>query len=173
MTTVFQQNPNGKRLLTALLFITLSATAALAQTFSLSGAVVDATNKALEAATVSLLRSADSSLVKVELSDAAGRYEFLEIKPGDYRVAVTMLGFEKQFSEVFSLGASVQPVSVPKNTTAGICRRAGRSDRRRTETLHRAALGSADRQRGKQYPRQRQQRPGRAGALAGRNCRPE
>lgn len=114
MTTVFQQNPNGKRLLPALLCFILTATAAPAQTFSLSGAVVDATNKAVEAATVSLLRSADSSLVKVELSDAAGRYEFLEIKPGDYRVAVTMLGFEKQFSEVFHPDASLQPVSVPK-----------------------------------------------------------
>ena len=52
-----------------------NAPTAVAQTYTLGGTVTDATGKALEAATLSLLRSADSSLVKIELSDAAGRYE--------------------------------------------------------------------------------------------------
>ena len=72
------------------------------QTVTLSGRVTDSKDQPLEAATVSLLRSADSVLVKAELSDAAGRFAFSQIKPGAYRVAVTLLGFEK------TVGAEVQ-----------------------------------------------------------------
>lgn len=117
MTQKFPFNPNCKGLspFFLLLFIAIiwNAPTALAQTSTLGGTVTDATGKALEAATLSLLRSADSSLVKIELSDAAGRYEFVEIKPGTYRVAATLVGFEKQFSAEMRVDAAAQALVVP------------------------------------------------------------
>jgi hypothetical protein len=85
---------NKKILPLAALFFLVGQTV-FSQTVTLSGFVADSKNQPLEAASVSLLRSADSSLVKMELTDAVGRYEFSNIKPGAYRVAVSMLGFEK------------------------------------------------------------------------------
>jgi hypothetical protein len=84
---------------------------ALAQMSSLSGTVIDAADKPLEAATVSLLRAADSTLAKVELSDAAGRFEFTAVRPGDYRLAITLLGYERTLGEPFTV--TTEPLSRP------------------------------------------------------------
>lgn len=65
------------------------------QTVTITGTLNDAAGAPVEAATVSLLRAADSSLVKIELSDAAGKFEFSEIKPGSFLLGVTALGHEK------------------------------------------------------------------------------
>lgn len=74
------------------------------QTITLTGLVTDGKNQPIEVATVSLLNSTDSSLAKMELTDNEGRYEFSNIKPGAYRVAVAMLGFEKSISaEILAL----------------------------------------------------------------------
>lgn len=117
MTIMFQPTPYYKGLwpvmILPMLIFFCNVETAWSQPLSLNGMIVDADNHALEAATVSLLYSADSSLVKVELSDAAGRYEFAAVKPGKYRIAVTTVGFEKQFSEVVDLGASTKPVALP------------------------------------------------------------
>lgn len=115
---MFQSSPYCKWFLPFLALI-LTFETAFSQTFSLHGAVTDPAGKPVEAATVSLLRSADSSLVKVELSDAAGRYEFADVRSGAYRVAVTMVGFEKQFSDVIDSGAStVSPIQLRESAAA-------------------------------------------------------
>ncbi len=67
----------------------------ISQNITIGGALTDAAGTPVEAATVSLLRAADSSLVKVELSDAAGKFEFSGIKSGQFLLGVTALGFEK------------------------------------------------------------------------------
>lgn len=90
----------------------MAAQSAFSQNISLIGSVADGSGQALEGATVSLLKSADSSLVKVELSDASGRFEFAEAKSGAYRLSVTMLGFEKHFSEEIAVAG--QPVALPQ-----------------------------------------------------------
>ena len=69
----------------------------------LTGTVRDHQGKALPAASVLLLNSADSILVKGQLSSAEGTYSFSDIADGTYRLGVTMLGFEYQLSPVFTV----------------------------------------------------------------------
>lgn len=62
-------------------------------------------------ATVLLLRAADSSLVKGALSDTTGAFQFEHAAPGQYFVSVTLTGFEKYSTAVFtvdSLGKNVE-----------------------------------------------------------------
>ncbi|HZE85847.1 MAG TPA: carboxypeptidase-like regulatory domain-containing protein [Puia sp.] len=50
----------------------------------ISGTVRSSDKKPIEAATVSLLRSKDSSLVKISVSNQAGAYEFNRLRSGPY-----------------------------------------------------------------------------------------
>lgn len=78
-----------------------------AQTTSgIHGTVKDEAGKSLSAATVSLLKSTDSSLVKVAVSDAAGSYEFVGIKEGQYLVSVSSVGFGKSISQSFTFNGN-------------------------------------------------------------------
>lgn len=88
-------------LLTGLFLVTHTASA---QTITISGTITDESDRPLEAATVSLLAAADSALLKAELSGPDGRFEFSEIKPGDYRLGVVLLGFERHVSDPVNAG---------------------------------------------------------------------
>ena len=69
----------------------------------LTGAVTDAGGQRLPAASVLLLKGADSTLVKGQLSSVAGDFVFDDIPPGQYRLEVSMLGFQDYFSAPFAL----------------------------------------------------------------------
>src|SRR5688572_17719453 len=104
--------------LTALLFILFTVLAVKAQTVAkIQGAVKDEAGKGLASATVSLLKAKDSSLVKVAVSEAAGKFEFSGIKDGQYLISVTNVGFTKSYSAAFSYTES-QSVEVPAITLA-------------------------------------------------------
>ena len=86
----------------ALLLLSMTVSFAFAQsTARISGAVKDGDGKFLSSATVSLLKSKDSSLVKIALSDKVGLYEFLNIKEGTYLISVTSVGYKKTYSRPF------------------------------------------------------------------------
>lgn len=85
-----------------------------AQTTKISGAVTDEQGKSISSATVSLLQSKDSSLVKVAVSDKAGLYEFNNIKEGNYLLAFSSVGFAKNFSSAFEAKGNI--VSIPAIT---------------------------------------------------------
>ncbi len=68
--------------------------------------------KVIDAATVSLLKAKDSSLVKAAITDKNGQFSFENIKDGDYLVFATSVGHSKTYSEVFSLSASKSMVNV-------------------------------------------------------------
>src|SRR5688500_19249066 len=60
---------------------------------------VGATNQpALAAATITLLKAKDSSVVKVSVSDQDGHYSFDNPPQGSYLVVVSAVGYEKQYS---------------------------------------------------------------------------
>ncbi|WP_266364893.1 TonB dependent receptor [Tellurirhabdus rosea] len=104
--------------MTALFFGLLSA--ALAQTpgGTVSGEVKDAAGGPLEFATLLLVRATDSTLVKGEVSDAAGVYRIDGVGAGQYRIAATLVGYRKTFSEPFTLTAEKPGYTVPVLTVA-------------------------------------------------------
>lgn len=70
---------------------------------TISGKIMDQNNKPIQSATVSLLRAADSSLVKVEITNLKGEYTILVSTSGSYLLSVTSTGFEKAYSDHFTL----------------------------------------------------------------------
>ena len=84
-------------------WITIASTFANAQTIlSLSGKVIGADNKPLDGAAVYLLKGQDSVLVKTALADASGLYSF-RVKPGAYRLSVSMMGYQAYKSGLLQL----------------------------------------------------------------------
>ena len=67
---------------------------------------------AVEGATVELLRSKDSALVKTALSDKAGMAEFENITPSTYLLRVTAVGLSKSYSHPFDV-QEAQTISLP------------------------------------------------------------
>ena len=58
-----------------------------------SGSIKDGGNqKIIDAASVSLLKAKDSSLVKVAVTDKAGNFSFENLKEGSYLVLATSIG---------------------------------------------------------------------------------
>jgi outer membrane cobalamin receptor len=90
------------RSLFSLLFLVFAG-AAFAQTAKVSGLVADGNGKPVTAATVSLLKGKDSSLVKLGVSGKTGQYEFSNLQDGDYLLSVTSVGYGKTLSSVFHL----------------------------------------------------------------------
>lgn len=90
-----------------------------AQTVTISGALADASGTPVEAATVSLLHATDSSLAKVELSDASGKFEFSGIKAGRFLLGVTALGFEKFMGNPVQVEGAEQNIQLPPLTLTG------------------------------------------------------
>src|SRR5215203_4093634 len=91
-----------RRIFTLLALILFAWTTGLAQTAGrISGSVKDKEGKFLPAATVSLLRARDSSLVKIAVSDKAGLFKFINIREGRYLLSVTSVGFGKAYSSAF------------------------------------------------------------------------
>jgi hypothetical protein len=84
------------------------------------GTVKDGDGKAINSVTVSLLRSKDSSLVKLAVSDKAGTYEFANIKPGKYFISATSVGYAKSFSSFFDvneIAVEVPGISLSQKAT--------------------------------------------------------
>ncbi|MBN8679863.1 MAG: TonB-dependent receptor [Chitinophagales bacterium] len=91
----------------------------IAQSVAISGRVNDSAGMPIEAATISLLYAADSSLVKMELSDATGRFEFSGINTGRFLVAVTAMGYEKMFGNPIEASATSSGIELPPITLVG------------------------------------------------------
>src|SRR5690349_17426798 len=68
-------------------------------TGKISGIIQSAEKKAIEAATVSLLKVKDSSLVKIAVTDKNGVFEFEKINNGNYLLQTDAVGYEKSFSK--------------------------------------------------------------------------
>lgn len=96
-----------KKILTLLNCLFFLAPLFAQDSLSVTGRVRDA-EKPLAAVTVSLIRSADSSLVKLALTDAAGHYEFHGIRPGNYRIMATFVGYGTKYSEATDMKSAIE-----------------------------------------------------------------
>jgi outer membrane receptor protein involved in Fe transport len=90
------------RLLTSLFFIIISVAAKAQQNIIIKGKVT-ASEKPVEAASVSLLKTKDSSLVKIEITDKQGNFEFDNVKAGSYLLRTDVVGYKKVFSPAFEV----------------------------------------------------------------------
>ena len=76
-----------------------------------NGLVKDSQGQPIKGATISLLRSADSGVVKFSASNADGSFSFSAIKEGIYRLKATFVGHQPAFSSPFNYSGS--EVNVP------------------------------------------------------------
>ncbi|WP_046369954.1 outer membrane beta-barrel protein [Flavihumibacter petaseus] len=67
---------------------------------SLTGKIADTQGKPFEGATVSLLKAADSTLVKTISTDKSGQFRFDELPAGNYLIKSTAVGFQTSFQPV-------------------------------------------------------------------------
>lgn len=85
----------------AALFLLRCAGAVAQQAGSVSGRVTDSALRPLEGATVLLAASATAPPLKTALSDAKGAFVLDNLKPGSYRLTVSMTGFGRDTSAAF------------------------------------------------------------------------
>ena len=93
------------------------------KTTKISGNIVDGNTKTVESSTISLLKAADSSVVKIAVADKTGHFEFENVEKGKYLVLVSAIGHQKAYSQTFEITAdkstidlkSIELVPVPKN----------------------------------------------------------
>lgn len=71
-----------------------------------TGNVKDQQGKALPGSTVSLLEAKDSSVVKLAASNNNGAYTFNGIKPGNYIVSISHVGYAPVYSQRFEFSGS-------------------------------------------------------------------
>jgi len=88
-----------------LLFLSVLSLIAQAQSNSgkIRGTVIDGNSKTIESSTITLLSSKDSSVIKISAADKGGHFEFENIPEGKYMVAVSAVGHQKGYSEVFEV----------------------------------------------------------------------
>jgi len=79
----------------------------------IQGTVTDETGKPLKDASVLLVRSADSVLVKGMISNGAGKYEFEDISKGDYRLSASFTGMQTSFSPAFEISGNETKKEIP------------------------------------------------------------
>ncbi len=77
---------------------------AQSHTGSISGRITDGGDqKVIDAATVSLYKSADSSLVKINITDKAGNFEFQNLAAGKYYLLATSIGHLSTYSPAINV----------------------------------------------------------------------
>ena len=76
--------------------------------------IVNEQQSALENSNVELLRSKDSGLVKIAITDKNGIAEFENIVFGNYLLRISMIGYDRQYSAGFSLSADQPLAELPK-----------------------------------------------------------
>ena len=99
--------------LLALLFICLSSLAIAQSSRHILRGMVKSQEQPIEAATVSVLRSTDSSMAKISLTDKQGRFEAAGLTPGKYLVKVSAVGYLPAISQPITLKAGEEAIELP------------------------------------------------------------
>src|SRR6478735_8322074 len=96
-------------------FITFSATTGFSQAsdFRINGIIHETGSKTLEGATVSLMRKADSAVVKFAITNKQGYFELDKLTAQTYFLQVSAVGFETFNSESIDVSSNTPIVSVP------------------------------------------------------------
>ena len=92
---------------------TASRAQSAASPSGVTGVLTDEHGKALDFATVSLIRLPDSTVLKGTLTNEAGMYDFGATPAGKFIVAATYVGYDKAISESFTITAPQTGFPVP------------------------------------------------------------
>lgn len=92
-------------------FLFLLSLQALAQ-HQLTGRVTDTANQPMLYASVALLQSADSSIVKGAITDEAGRFRMDKLASGTYRARISAVGYSDRYSAVLTLNADTPTIDL-------------------------------------------------------------
>jgi iron complex outermembrane recepter protein len=95
-----------------LLLLLITASTISLQAQKISGLAKNESGAPLNGATVSLIRTKDSSTNKLAVTNANGSYSFSGVKEGNYRVMITHVGYKPAFTPSFSFSSS--DVNVPE-----------------------------------------------------------
>ena len=101
------------------LAVILITTVSNSQAQNISGSIKDEQDKTIAGASASLKRAKDSSLVKLSVSNATGKYEFTNIPPGKYFVNVSHVGKMPQNSAAIEVSGNGD-VIVPELTLSKV-----------------------------------------------------
>ena len=78
----------------------------------ITGTVVDGNTKTIESSTITLLRSKDSTVVKMSVADKSGKYEFDAVPEGRYFVSISAIGHIKGYSEIIDINATTSVIEL-------------------------------------------------------------
>ncbi|HEY2721909.1 MAG TPA: TonB-dependent receptor, partial [Chitinophagaceae bacterium] len=94
-----------RKIFTILALLVCFAVTAFAQerVGKITGTVIDGNAKTIESSTIALLKAKDSSVVKMNVADKNGHFEFNGINGGKYLVSVSAVGHQKAYSEIFEI----------------------------------------------------------------------
>ena len=90
------------------ILVLLAACVSVARSQTLTGRVLDEKQRPADLATILLLRSKDSTLLKSALTDSKGKYKFSSVPAGMYLVSASLLGYQKNYTAVTMSGQEVQ-----------------------------------------------------------------
>src|SRR5690242_17966742 len=79
---------------------------------SIQGRIIDSSKSGISQATVMLLQSADSSLIRTFISNRDGAYVFNNIPQGRYLVAAEFIGYKRAYSEFVDISNNRKTVIV-------------------------------------------------------------
>jgi hypothetical protein len=97
-------------LLTITLTVLSFSSSAQVKNGRITGSVIDGNTKTIESATITLLRSKDSTVVKMSVADRSGKYEFYAVPEGSYFVSISAVGHNKGFSEIININATTTEI---------------------------------------------------------------
>jgi len=96
-----------KKLITSLVLASISFGSFAQDGGKIFGKIKDGGNqKVIDAATVSLLKATDSTLVKTSITDKEGNFSFEKVKDGNYLVVANAAGHTKTYSQHLPVSAS-------------------------------------------------------------------
>ena len=81
----------------------------------ITGEIKDNTGKGINAATVMLFKAKDSTLVKTEVSNPSGIYEFKQVKAGSYFIRTSVVNMQKTASALITVNEN-ETVTAPPVT---------------------------------------------------------
>lgn len=101
-----------KRILFIVVFVVFSVGAFAQGAGKISGLVLEGESKAVDGASVSLLRAADSSVLKISVADKAGSFVFDAVNEGNYLLQVSAVGYNVVTTGIINIVATGE-VKVP------------------------------------------------------------